>query len=215
MNTCGLCEQQLEHGHLCPGCTLATTHRLARMPELWNDLGGFLAPAQTGTSQGGRTRLAEAPLPVSEDVLNLRAVGGIAGVLETWYRAMRHDRGWARPVKDRPMGTGFAARVEIAARALAVNVEWISDYWPRAGEFAEAMRRLEIEVLSIVDPRDRGRRYGYCVATVEDGSVCGAVLRLYEGETALTCQWCRCIYQPTDFLRLAHFQPGDSPEAVA
>jgi hypothetical protein len=173
VNVCGLCEEQLGHGHLCPGCTLATLERLNRMPGLWRSLEN----------------------------------------LEDWYSAMRVDRGWARPVKDRPDGEGFAARVEVVARALVVNLEWMAAYWWPVGEFAKDLRRLEGEVLSIVDPRDpreRGRRFGYCVAINLEGGVCGAVLRLYEGETALTCRWCRYVYQPTEFLLLRHFQPDQT-----
>jgi hypothetical protein len=218
VNVCGLCEEQLEHGHLCSSCTLATLERINRMPGLWRSLESFLAPGSSAGLAYGRTPMAEAPLPVSEDALNLRAVGGIVGVLEDWWRAMRADRGWARPVKDRPDGDGVAARVEAAARALAVNLEWMAAYWWPVAEFAQDLRRLEAEVLSIVDPRDpreRGRRYGYCVTVDQDGNVCGAVLRLYEGETALTCRWCRYVYQPVEFLLLKHFQPDEVPGSIA
>jgi hypothetical protein len=213
VNVCGLCEEQLEHGHLCPGCTLATLERLDHMPSLWRSLENFLAPGSSASPVYGRTPMVEAPLPASEDALSLRAVGGIVGTLEDWYSAMRVDRGWARPVKDRPDGEGFAARVEVVARALVVNLEWMAAYWWPVGEFAKDLRRLEGEVLSIVDPRDpreRGRRFGYCVAINLEGGVCGAVLRLYEGETALTCRWCRYVYQPTEFLLLRHFQPDQT-----
>ncbi|MFJ8109963.1 hypothetical protein [Streptomyces sp. NPDC096132] len=215
MNNCGMCEQHLEHGHLCPGCTLATLERLNRMPKLWAELAEFLAPGSQGPSYG-RTRPAEAPLPVVENVLSLRAVGGILGVLEDWYSAMRADRGWARPLRRRPKGDGIGARVEAAAQALVVNLEWMAGFWWPVGEFAKDLRRLESEVLSIVDPRDpatEGRRYGYCVAT-KDGEVCGAVLRLYPGETAITCRWCRYVYQQTDFLRLRQLQPDTGAETA-
>ncbi|MFJ2162390.1 hypothetical protein [Streptomyces sp. NPDC087856] len=217
MNVCGLCEQQLEHGYLCPGCTLATLTRLERMRPLWEQLAEFLAPGNTGP-QVGRSRAVEAPLPVVEEVLSLRAGGGMVAVLEGWYRAMRRDRGWARPLRRRPKGEGIGARVEAAAQALAINLEWIAEYWPPAGQFATAIRDLEGEVLSIVDPRDPatvGHRFGYCVAPSEGGDPCGAVLRLYPGETALTCRWCSHVYQPKDFLRLAELQPNTDAESVA
>lgn len=214
MNVCGLCEQQLEHGYLCPGCTLATTERLDRMRPLWEQLAEFLTPGATGP-QVGRSRAVEAPLPVVEEVLSLRANGGMVGVLENWHRAMRRDRGWARPLRRRPKGDGIGARVEAAAQALVVNLEWIAAYWPTAGQFALEIRQLEAEVLTIVDPPDpseRGHRFGYCVALNQDDEPCGAVLRLYPGETALTCRWCRCVYERKDFLRLADLQPDTDTE---
>ncbi|MFH9404918.1 hypothetical protein ACH4JS_34925 [Streptomyces sp. NPDC017638] len=214
MNTCGLCERQLEHGYLCPGCTLATTERLDRMPRLWAALSAFLAPA-SGTPQYGRTTPAEAPLPVRETVLSLRAAGGIAGVLEDWRSAMQADRGWGRPV----VPTAVERRVLVAARALSLNMEWIGGSWPMAGVMATEVRDLERDVLSIVDPEDpderrarRGTHIGYCVAQVEAGDgedpvVCGAALRSYPGQAVVTCQWCGTAYGPADYLRLKRLQP--------
>jgi hypothetical protein len=210
MKECGLCEQQLEHGHLCPSCTRATTQRLDRMPKLWAALAAFLAPSSGGSPQYGRTRPAEAPLPVRENVLNLRAAGGIAGILEDWRAAMQADRGWGPPVVE----TDIGRRVAVAARALAMNMDWIASSWPLAGQMAHEIRGLERDVLTIVDPEDpderrhrRGTRIGYCVAQFPDGEVCGAVLRAYPGEATLTCRWCATVYEPKDYLMLRQLQP--------
>ncbi|GHF74077.1 hypothetical protein [Streptomyces thermodiastaticus] len=208
---CGLCEQQLEHGHLCPGCTRATTQRLERMPTLWNVLAAFLAPGSSGSPLAGRTRPAEAPLPVRENVLTLRAAGGIAGILEDWRAAMQADRGWGPPAVPVDVGR----RVTVAARALAINMDWIASDWPLAGQMAHEIRGLERDVLTIVDPEDPderrhryGTRIGYCVAALPDGEVCGAVLRAYPGEATLTCRWCATAYQPKDYLMLRQLQPA-------
>ncbi|GAB2732610.1 hypothetical protein [Streptomyces bullii] len=213
MNGCGLCEQQLEHGYLCPGCARATTERLDRMPKLWSALAGFLTPGSGTSPQYGRTRLAEAPLPVRENVLSLRAAGGIAGVLERWRAAMQYDRGWNPPA----VPPAVERRVAVAARGLSMNMDWIVTEWPRAGEFALEIRDLERDILTIVDPEDpderrrrRGTQIGHCVAEFEDGGVCGAPLRAYPGEETLTCQWCRTAYGPDDYLTLLHFQPAES-----
>ncbi|MCZ0207928.1 hypothetical protein OZK63_21180 [Streptomyces sp. UMAF16] len=217
MSTCGLCEQQLEHGYLCPGCTLATTERLDRMPKLWSALFAFLAPGSG--PQYGRTRPAEAPLPVRETVLSLRAVGGIAGVLEDWRSAMQADRGWGAPV----IPAAVERRVLVAARALSINMEWISASWPAAGAMATEVRALERDVLSIVDPEDPDERrarlgtpIGYCVAQVDASEddrpeACGAVLRSHPGQAVVTCPWCGAAYGPTDYLRLKQLQPEIAP----
>jgi hypothetical protein len=211
VTTCGLCERQLEHGYLCPGCTLATTQRLDRMPLLWDALVAFLAPGGGVAPQYGRTRAAEAPLPVRENVLNLRAAGGIAGVLEDWRDAMQADRGWGVPAVPADVGR----RVVVAARALSMNIEWIAAAWPLAGEMALEVRGLERDVLSIVDPEDpidrrhrHGTRIGLCVAQFVDSEVCGAVLRSYPGEETLTCRWCATEYGPDDYLMLKALQPA-------
>ncbi|WP_405695233.1 hypothetical protein OHA99_09315 [Streptomyces coelicoflavus] len=209
MNLCGLCEQQLEHGHLCPGCTRATLERLNRMPKLWAALAAFLAPGSSTSTPTGRTRAAEAPLPVREHVLNLRAAGGIAGVLEDWRRAMQEDRGWGPPAILADVGR----RVAVAARGLAMNMDWIAAEWPMAGEMAAEVRALEADVLTIVDPEDPtdrrhrvGTRIGHCVAAVE-GGVCGAVLRAYPGDALLVCRWCGTEYGPEQYLMLKALQP--------
>lgn len=210
MNLCGLCEQQLEHGYLCPGCTLATTQRLDRMPRLWAALEAFLAPGNSGSPQYGHTSPVEAPLPVRENVLSLRAAGGIAGVLEDWRSAMQADRGWGPPAIPADVGR----RVTVAARALSINIEWIASSWPMAGAMATEVRDLERDVLSIVDPEDpderrarRGTRIGHCVAAFPDGEVCGAVLRSYPGQATVTCQWCGTAYGPRDYMLLKSLQP--------
>jgi hypothetical protein len=219
VNVCGLCERQLEHdGYLCPGCALATTERLGRMPRLWAALAAFLAPGSSGSAQYGRTALAEAPLPVRENVLSLRAAGGIAGVLEDWRAAMQADRGWDTPA----IPAAVERRVVVAARALSLNIEWIAATWPLAGEMATELRRLEDDVLTIVDPEDpaerrarRGTRIGLCVAQFEDSDpedpeICGAVLRAYPGDAVLTCRWCGTRYGPDDYLMLKALQPADA-----
>jgi hypothetical protein len=214
VNDCGLCEQQLEHdSYLCPGCARATTERLNRMPKLWTALAAFLAPGSTTSPQHGRTRPAEAPLPVREHVLNLRAAGGIVGVLEDWRAAMQRDRGWGPPATP----AALSARVTTAARGLAMNMDWIAAQWPEAGLFAQEIRDLERDILTIVDPEDpeelrhrHGTRIGYCVAALPDAAVCGAVLRVYPGDALLTCRWCGTEYGPEQYLLLKALQPSEA-----
>lgn len=213
MNLCGLCEQQLEHGHLCSGCARATIQRLDRMPKLWAALAAFLAPGGGTSPQYGRTAPVEAPLPVREDALNLRAAGGIAGVLEDWRNAMQADRGWGPP----SIPTDIGRRVTVAARGLSMSMDWIAADWPQAGEMATEVRRLEADVLTIVDPEDpeerrhrRGTRIGHCVAALADEQVCGAILRAYPGDALLTCAWCGTEYGPEQYLMLKALQPADA-----
>jgi hypothetical protein len=53
MNICGLCEEQLEDGYLCVGCTKSTRVRLEALPVLHRGLAALLAPAG-GRVQGRR-----------------------------------------------------------------------------------------------------------------------------------------------------------------
>ncbi|WP_156722625.1 hypothetical protein [Streptomyces apocyni] len=199
---CLLCGQSLEHGYLCNGDTLATARRLDRMPRLYEALAAFLHPSGR-RPELGRTRPAEAPLPVSETVLGLRGPGGIVGVLEDWRSAMQDDRGWSEPAIAGTTGR----RVVVAARALGMNLEWIASSWPMAGAFAEEIRDLERDVASIINPPEPSMRIGNCPAVYADGQVCGAVLRVLAGTTEVACRWCGCEYGPESWLALKSFQP--------
>ncbi|MEU1908136.1 hypothetical protein [Streptomyces hygroscopicus] len=127
-------------------------------------------------------------------MLNLRGPGGIVGLLEDWRSALHADLGWSEPV---PRGT-IHERVTEAAARLADNVLWIASSWPMAGAFAEELRDLERSVLSVVSPAERKtRRLGRCPTLRVDGTRCGAVLRIVEGEQSARCPWCRAEY-PSD-----------------
>lgn len=195
--SCGLCEQQLEHGYLCPGCTLGTAQRLDRMPKLYEGLAAFLHPGGR-RPEFGSTRPAEAPLPIAEPAFNLRGPGGIVGVLEDWRSAMQEDRGWGQPAIT---GT-IDRRVAIAARALGMNLEWIAEAWPMAGAFAEEIRDLQRDVASIVNPPKKTLRLGNCPAVYEDGVICGSVLRVPAGTAKVECRWCGTAYPPESWLDL-------------
>ncbi|MDH6226233.1 hypothetical protein [Streptomyces sp. MJP52] len=192
MTACLACDHQLEHdAMLCTTCTTATSARLGRMPGLYALLAAFLAPGATG-AQTGRTRPAEAPLPVSGRAVDLRGINGICGVLEDWRAAMQADRGWSRPAVH---GT-YENRVRAAARGLQLNLDWIAQEWPAAGDFAREIRALERDALSVIDPPPDARRVGTCP------DPCGAVLRVPAGTSTVVCSWCGTTYPPSRWIAL-------------
>lgn len=206
--SCGLCERVLEHGYLCPGCTLGTAKRLDRMPQLYTGLAAFLHPSGR-RPEFGRSRPAVAPLPIAEPALNLRGPGGIVSILEDWRSAMQADRGWGQPA----IVGNTERRLVVAARALSMNLDWIAASWPTAGAFAEEIRGLERDVASIVNPRDpaeRPKRLGPCPTVLEgvDGedAICGAVLLLRPGYTDVSCSWCAASWPPARWVELARAQ---------
>ncbi|MGW0169533.1 hypothetical protein ACWDWT_30810 [Streptomyces sp. NPDC003343] len=204
--SCGMCERDLEAGFLCPGDALALAERLERMPKLYDALAGFLAPAVRAATERVSVKMTEAPLPVDEAVLDLR-YGGIALVLEQWRSDVQRVRGWGEPAV-----TGdVAERVLRAARWLGMELPWIADCYPAAGDLAREVKELESSVLSIVGALpDRGRRVGQCVAVDSSGVVCGATIRHQAGQTRLVCEWCHCVYQSEqDLLLLLHYQPEE------
>lgn len=194
---CGLCENDLAEGYLCGGDALTLAKRLDRMPKLYAALGAFLAPGAR-RPELGRTRAVEAPLPVSEPVLDLRAAGGIVSLLESWRSFMQSDRAWGEPV----IAGTVERRIVVAARALSINLDWMAASWPPVGDLAREIRDLERNVLSIVSPREPSLRLGECPALLASGSVCGAVLRVPAGTTEVRCRWCGTAYPPRTWLTL-------------
>lgn len=192
MTLCLLCdEHDAMGGYLCPGCTKATVVRLEALPTLYDGLLPFLTPS-TAVGQGRSGKGGPAPLPVVEDVLDLR--GQMVGTLEDWLAAVRQERGMRAP----GLG-GVDGRLAAAVAGLLANMPWIAMSWSEAGTFAGEMRELAESVRSIVAPGpavERGRRIGHCPAMDPAGVLCGAVLWLRPGEKAVCCEWCTTRYPP-------------------
>lgn len=207
MNQCGLCERDLEAGHLCPGDTRALAERLSRLPVVYAALAGFLNPAARGSAERVSSSHAAPGLPVDEAVLDLR-YGGIALVLEGWRSDVQRVRGWGEPA----VTGNIEERVRRAARWLGMELPWIAAEYPAAGDLASEVREMEGAALSIVGALpDRGRRIGQCVAVDSSGVICGAVIRHQAGQTRLVCDWCHCVYATEqDWLLLLHHQPAES-----
>ncbi|MEU9400580.1 hypothetical protein [Streptomyces sp. NPDC048242] len=203
--TCTLCKTRLEHGYLCPDCTRDTLDRLQGMAYRWKSLEEWLIPGRAGTAQyGGRVRRAEAPLPLTQEALDLRAGGGIVGVLEDWHAAVCDAR--SIPLPPRP--AAIAARVRHAADRLAAHIHFIV-LWEQAGQLAREIRALEARVLEVTDPgrdEDEPTALGRCVAELQDGTVCGARLYADMGRP-VQCTHCGCPYPPETWLALRHYQP--------
>ncbi|MBK3555683.1 hypothetical protein JHN55_03800 [Streptomyces sp. MBT56] len=196
MTTCLMCDQPDEIGGLlCVGCTKATVVRLESLPALHRGLAPFLQPAG-GVGSGRSGKGGPAPLPVNEDILDLRGPGGLVGAAERWLADVRRDRGH---MATTPAG-GIEARLQAAVAGLLANMGWIAVSWPSAGYFAKDIRDLVNSVRSIIAPAPTvavGQRVGTCPALIPPaGTLCGAVLRLAPGEKALRCEWCGTVYPP-------------------
>ncbi|MFD6531560.1 hypothetical protein [Streptomyces sp. NPDC060184] len=194
-------DRDAQGGQLCPVCARATLVRLQCLPELYTALEDVLAPSG-GSALGVRgPKPTWPPLPVREDVLDLRLADGMLAPLESWVDAVREER--ARPPRGRDgSATG---RVQRATAELIGHMPWIAVSWPQAGVFAGEIRDLARDVRSVISPSsasERGTRIGACPAVHEDGTVCGAALRLGHGERVVTCSWCGCTYPPATWVGL-------------
>ncbi|MFD7319363.1 hypothetical protein [Streptomyces sp. NPDC059883] len=212
MNACQLCVRPLEDGYLCLGCTKSTRVRLECLPDLYEGLAAFLAP-MGGSPQVRGSRPVFAPLPVSEDVLDLRGPGGLAGVAERWVAIIREQRGMRLP---NPAGS-VGGRLKTAVSELLGHLPWVAVSWSDAGMFAADIREVTRSVASILAPPapiDRGTRIGTCPAEVENGEICGAVLRLYASAKVVTCEWCSTAYPPAMWPGLKVLMDTDTKAAT-
>ncbi|MFC8176551.1 hypothetical protein [Streptomyces sp. NPDC057325] len=221
---CQMCDTHPTDGYLCAECTRTLGEQLLRMPALYRALAAFLPPAARGTQHGGQGPAAEAPLPVTEHVLDLRGPGGMVGVLERQRAELHAARGWAAPV----LGVGILNRISLAVGALRHSLDWIAADWPAAGDFARAIRDLYGSAASVVHPRlpeERGTRLGMCpqlVGEVNEGEeedeeveICGAVLRHFPGDRTVTCRWCGTVYEPSAWTALREWIDYEEAEAKA
>ncbi|WP_233436008.1 hypothetical protein [Streptomyces anulatus] len=209
VDLCLLCDKPDETGsYLCVVCTRATEVRVQSLPALYRGLAPFLAPAGgVATVRSGKG--GPAPLPVNEDILDLRGPGGIAGIAERWLADVRRDRGHTVAT---PSG-GVDARLQAAVDGLLANMPWIAVSWPNAGYFAKDIRDLTKSLTSIIAPTpavSRGQRVGNCPAVDPSGTICGAVLRLAPGEKAIVCPWCTCSYPPYVWAQLKTWVDEDT-----
>ncbi|WP_030569667.1 hypothetical protein [Streptomyces aureocirculatus] len=207
MTTCPHCTtHDLEHGgFLCDPCIRATSRRLRALPWLWAGLEARLMPGSSTPHAMGRTPSATAALPLQEEVLDLRAEGGIVTVLETW-RLLVHD---ARTLPPPAPAVGIGPRVTIAATALELHLDWIAR-WHRAPDLARDVNTLvgrSLAVIQLGHDTDQARYLGRCIAQSTDGTVCGRPLYAHR-ERVVQCEWCLCRYTPDTWLALRHHQPG-------
>ncbi|WP_431999286.1 hypothetical protein [Streptomyces sioyaensis] len=196
---CTACTAALDApAQLCDGCARGLDVRLGELPAQYLLLATHLRPG-AGRSDGPVALVREAPLPVREDVLDMRAEGGLVTVLEGWREAMQNARGWGQPAC-----TGsIERRVMAAARGLQLNIEWIAAEFPGAGDMAREIRALAGQAAALLDPAPPTLRVGDCAADLGGGDICGAPLRVPAGTAEVRCRRCGTDYPPNTWLTLA------------
>ncbi|WP_275462093.1 hypothetical protein [Streptomyces noursei] len=196
---CTACTTPLDHAaQLCPPCSRGLDTRLSELPGQYLLLGPELRPG-AGRTDGPVALVRDAPLPVREEVLTLRSEGGMVAVLETWREAMQDSRGWGPPARS---GT-IERRVMAAARALRMNLDWITAEFAGAGDMAHEIRALAGQVRALLDPAPPTLALGDCAADLGHGDICGAPLRVPAGTTTVQCRRCGTDYPPRTWVALA------------
>lgn len=198
---CTACTAALDApAQLCAACTRGLDVRLAELPGQYLLLADHLRPG-AARGDGPVALVREAPLPCREDVLDMRAAGGMVTMLEAWREAMQDARGWGRPART---GT-IERRVMAAARGLRINLDWIAEFFEGAGDMAREIRALAGQAAALLDPAPPTLAVGECAADLGGGDICGAPLRVPTGTgtAVVRCRRCGAEYPPHTWLTLA------------
>ena len=195
---------------LCTRCTSRLHQRLTRLPRLYVALAAWLPPASRRPELGSRST-AEAPLPVRQEVLDLRGPGGIVGVLEDWRAAVHDARGFTAPTHAGSVGQRIAA----AATALDRHLTWISLTWDQGAALAAEIGRLESRALAVIEPPDPTVPLGPCPCDLGDGQICGQTIRVPRGTQDVRCRACGTVYGPETWLNLRRWMDADRDTTAA
>ncbi|MER6147981.1 hypothetical protein [Streptomyces hirsutus] len=205
MTACELCGEETDGRYLCERHAVQLAKRLDDLPVLYTEVGQCLVPRRYGWGEIVATKGAAGPRsPLDEDVLDTVNVTRAAEVIRLWRVDVQRER-WPRH------GAPAPAPLATDCRWLSMELDWIVQHYPGAGDLAREVRELELQARTIVgDPAPRPQRLGTCVAVDGEGVVCGAVISRLPGQTRLTCRWCSYTYESErDLLLLLHFQPKE------
>ncbi|MFJ8208144.1 hypothetical protein [Streptomyces sp. NPDC096033] len=189
ITTCAICRNP-STVRVHPGCQERLTDNLAALPGLYRQLAEHLAPRRRG-ADGGRAGSRTAPLPVNERVLDLRARGGIEGVVTTWERVAREDLDW----EPAPFRGSIQQTVDGAVNFLLTQVPWFCDTHEAVYDLAYDVRRLQAECHAIVGGEKPPRR-------IPVACPCGTVLRVTLDTPGARCPGCEAQYSHGEVLQL-------------
>ncbi|WP_306186940.1 hypothetical protein [Streptomyces sp. MK5] len=207
MSTCEVCGDEAGGRYLCERHTTALAKRLAELPILYAEVGECLVPRRSGPVEFVSSGAAAGPRsPIDEDVLDTVNWARAAEVMRLWRVDVQRER-WPQHAPPPP-----PADLAADCRWLAMELEWIVQHYPGAGDLAREVRELELSARSIVgDPAPRPQRFGTCVARAADGAICGAVISRLPGQSRVKCRWCGYVYEAErDWLLFQHFQPKEA-----
>ncbi|MGW6872872.1 hypothetical protein ACWGHA_11115 [Streptomyces xanthophaeus] len=171
------------------GCQQKIRQNLLELPGLYGALAEALEPSRRG--DGGRSSSGRAaPIPCNLETLDLRARGGIEGVLATWSADLCEREQWQLP----QYGTVEAA-VTGYADLLLRNLTMICDEHPAVREFATELRQIAGQAERLITGERPPRR-------IPVTCPCGTVLRITLDTPGARCPGCEVQYGHAEVLRL-------------
>ncbi|MER7806139.1 hypothetical protein [Streptomyces sp900116325] len=171
------------------GCRDRVRQNLLALPGLYRQLGDALVPGRHGG--GGRSGTRTAPLPCNIDALDLRARGGIEGVLATWAADLCDREGWTLT----EYGTVEAA-VDGYSALLLNNLTMLCDEHPAIKELADELRQIVGQARRIVTGEKPPIRIPVAC------NRCGHILKVALDMNGIRCPRCQTQHGHAEMLGL-------------
>jgi len=184
---CAICDKP-SRTRVHPGCRDRIAANLRALPRLYRQLADALQPGRRGGD--GRTGTRSAPIPCSLDSLDLRARGGIEGVVGSWARDLCEREQW-----DIPDYTSVQAIVDWACGVLLANLAVICDEHPAVRELADELRQITGQAERLITGEKPPRR-------VPVACPCGQTLRITLDTAGVRCPGCSAQYGHAEALGL-------------
>jgi Zn finger protein HypA/HybF involved in hydrogenase expression len=199
---CSCCSRLLFADELerfaCRICEQRARDHLTALPGLYDQLADLLAP---GSKNGGDGRVSigrSAPIPVSLHVLDMRGPGGIVAELVAIEEAWRASLRWTAT----PFRGNYEQTLLGTTKFLAANVTWACSDYAEVAFDLDVIRQLRSKAESAVTGNRRRRVMVTCLARYDDGTQCGADLRIDISATVTRCRECGAEWGREDWVRL-------------
>ncbi|GAA0453943.1 hypothetical protein ABZ951_00705 [Streptomyces sp. NPDC046215] len=166
-------------------CRVRVATNLDELPVLYRRLEEVLVPGRAGGD--GRTGSRTAPLPVNLSALDLRARGGIEGVLTSWEQDARDLLG----LPGVPCRGAVEQQVGGAAAFLQDQLLWFCDIHPAVREFADEIRNVAAQARYLITGETPERH-------VRLACPCGATLSITLATPGRQCTRCGQQYSWQD-----------------
>lgn len=227
---CVLCHRELEAGHCCARCRDRLARQLAEIPALAEEAAAWIDRPRQRLGSSATAYASKPPLDVDclQPALALIELNvgdpssavTIVAALEMWERAIREDRRLA-PYGPASLARGIAARQAAAddtatlrgiCRFLAEQLDWATSEPAFDLEgFADHVRRAAGALRRWDTSHDRAGTRIACPTVLEDGSACGASLRIASDGREVPCRRCGTSWSVEWLIRVA----GDDADGWA
>ncbi|MFD5294747.1 hypothetical protein ACFWJU_06020 [Streptomyces mutabilis] len=171
-----------------PGCREHMAEALKELPSLYRQLEDALLPGRRGDGPAVSGTPGRG-LPGGE-ALDLRARGGIEGVVGGWARELCEREGW-----DIPAYQSVQAIVEWSCTILWHNLAVICDEHPAVKEIAQELAQTVGQARRIITGEKPPRRIGVACT-------CGRTLKVTLDTAGVRCPDCSTQYGHSEALRL-------------